>query len=84
MPDKRSISRVFGSKLKVIGSLDFDHKKAPCDVMGTDKIFLCFNDLDSRDFKRCRMTSDPLGNFSEIQESTFPHRRSKNTASDCK
>ena len=82
--DKRQISQVIGTKLTSIGSLSFDHFEASCDVMGKDKIFLCFNYFDRNDYKRCRMALSPLGSFTEIRQSTYEHSDANIAASECK
>ena len=46
------ISKVEGTSLTVIGQLGFNLKKATCNVMGRDKIFLCFNTRPSKEFTR--------------------------------
>ena len=91
---KRQISKVSGTKLSSIGTLDFDHQEGTCDVMGT-KIVLCFscfncgresmvNSDHEAQYKRCRVASKPLGEFTEIQNSIYPHIMNKIAASDCK
>ena len=91
---ERQISEVKGTKLSSIGALDFDHRQGTCDVMG-DKIVLCFNCLNcsgestvnsdhEAEYKRCRVATNPLGEFTEIQNSIYPHITNKIAASDCK
>ena len=79
----RQISQVIGKKLTVIGSLGFDFYHGACDVMGIDKIWLCFG-YDANDYKRCRVGLNPLETFTQVQQTTFEHRGAKVAASDCK
>ena len=73
-----------GTKLKLIGQLDYDLIWSTCAVMGKDKIFLCFNMNNNEDDKRCRTALNPLDKITEIQQSTHPHRDASIAASVCK
>ena len=44
--NKRQISQVAGTKLTLIGTLSFDHYYGTCDVVGNDKVYLCFDLYD--------------------------------------
>ena len=78
----RQISEIVGTYLEVIGTLEFDHYFGTCDVMGSDKIWLCYNYNDSNDYKRCRVALNPLETFTQVQESTFGHRKARIAASN--
>ena len=82
--EKRQISKLTGHKLQRVGDLDFDHYFGSCSVMGNKYIFLCFNDLDSNDWKRCRRSTGPLEQFSEVALSTHNHRNIQTSSSDSK
>ena len=77
----RQISEVAECKLRRIGSLDFDHSWAACSNVDNQKLYLCFDELDS---KRCRSADDPLGKFSEIVSSSYNHKKTKTAASPSK
>ena len=85
----RVISRLTGHKLEDVGSLDFDHRYGSCSVMKDKFIYLCFNEVvynsgDADDLKRCRRSSGPLKQFSHVVLSTYDHRLTKTSCSDCK
>ena len=83
--NRRQISQVIGTRLTQIGKLSFDHCAGSCDVMGGDKIYLCFNYYASTyDYNRCRLALSPLGKFSQIQPSKYAHTLVDIAASDCK
>ena len=82
--ERRQISRLTGHKLERIGSLDFDHKRGACSVMANSFIYLCFNVADSNYWKRCRRSSDPLKQFSEVALSTHRHPSTQTSSSDSK
>ena len=81
---KNQRSQVVGTELKRLDDLAFDHQQATCDVMGTEKIFLCFHNNKMKDKRRCRMGSDPLGEFNQTIYSTYAHSDADIAASDCK
>ena len=74
---------MIGKKLTVIGTLGFDLSYGACDVMGIDKIWLCFG-LDANAYKLCRVGLNPLETFTQVQQTTFEHRVAKVATSDCK
>ena len=74
---------MIGKKLTVIGTLGFDLSYGACDVMGIDKIWLCFG-LDANAYKLCRVGLNPLETFTQVQQTTFDHRVAKVAASDSK
>ena len=82
--ERRQISRLTGHKLERIGDLTFDHDFAACSVMSSQYIFLCFNLADSNDHKRCRRSTGPLDQFSEVALSTYNHGYSQTSSSDSK
>ena len=67
----RQISRLTGHKLERVGSLPFDHRRGACSVMAEQFIFLCFGDDG---YKRCRRSTGPLKQFSEVASSTNEHK----------
>ena len=79
--EKRQISRLSGYKLERLGDLPFDHYWAACSVMANQYIFLCF---DWNDTKRCRRSTGPLEQFSEVALSTHAHRRIETSCSESK
>ena len=85
---RRQISRLSGYRLESIGSLTFNHKWGTCSVMANQFIFLCFDNSDSQnesdDIRRCRRSTGPLGNFTEVALSNHHHRRSQISCSDSK
>ena len=81
--ERQQISRLTGHKLEQVGSLDFDHRAGACSVMANKLIYLCFN-LDSNDSKRCRRSTDPLEQFSDVALSTYDHRSTPTSSSDSK
>ena len=82
---RRQISEVKNCELKRIGSLDFDHFFGTCSSVGDREIWLCFDATDKRPwedyFKECRVAVDPLGNFTKVANSAFPHRYARTAAS---
>ena len=87
--DRRQISRLTGHKLERVGSLDFDHYIGGCSVMNNEFIYLCFNSGPSStagpyDHKRCRRSTGPMEQFSEVALSTHSHAVTKTSCTDCK
>ena len=82
--EKRQVSRLSGYKLKRAGDLLFDHYMGACSVMANEYIFLCFSNTGSNDLKRCRRSTGPLEQFSEVTLSTHQHRIIQTSCSDCK
>ena len=85
---KRQISEVSECKLKRIGTLDFDHYYGACSNVADREIYLCFDAKDykpvSKHYNQCRLAVDPLGNFTKVANSTFPHRHARTAASTSK
>ena len=77
---KRQISRLSGHKLERVGDLDFDLALGACNVKANE-LFLCFHYMDTR---RCRRSTGPLDQFSEVALSTHEHRQIKISCSDSK
>ena len=67
---KRQISKVNSYKLQVVGSLPFDLHTGACTNMADRKLFLCF-DLSHK--KVCHWTTEPLGSFKTISDTTYNH-----------
>ena len=80
--EKRQITKLSGQKLKRVGELDFDLKFGACSVMGNE-LFLCFNYVPA-DTRRCRRSTGPLDQFSEVALSTHGHRFIQISCSDSK
>ena len=76
--EKRQISEVTKCELKRIGTLDFDHEYGACSNVDDQKIYLCF---DEKDKKECRSAVDPLGVFTEVERSSYDHRKIRTAAS---
>ena len=81
---RRQISKLIGCELTRVGTLDFDHYYAGCANVADNQLYLCFNTVDTADYKKCRVASDPLGNFAEITQSAFEHRYTRVAASNSK
>ena len=81
--EKKQISQLIGCELKRVGSLAFDHFFGACTTVGDNLIYLCFN-YASGDYKKCRMATSPIGQFEEINASTYNHHYVRIAASDCK
>ena len=67
------ISKLTGGKLERIATLPFQHRFGACGIMNGNTIFLCFND-NRADYKTCRTSTQPLGDFEEIAASEHDHR----------
>ena len=68
--ERRQISRLSGHKLKRVGDLNFDLRGGACSIM-QNTLYICF---DHKDAKRCRRSTGPLDQFSEIALSTHDHQ----------
>ena len=77
----RQISEVTQCGLKRIKSLEFDHRFGGCSNVDDKEIYLCFDDLDT---KQCWSGDDPLGKFTKIVPSTYHHRWTSTAASTSK
>ena len=77
---KRQIIRLFDHRLKRVGDLSFDLRSGTCSMM-QNTLYLCFDYDDSR---RCRWSTGPLNQFSEVALSTHNHRFSQISCSNSK
>ena len=87
--EKRQISQLNGHKLVRVGSLTFDFTLGACSVMAKKIIFLCFSETKTvwqeyNGSSRCRRSSGPLKQFSEITTSKYPHDSIQTSSSDSK
>ena len=80
---KNQISKIQNCQLKSVGQLAFSHHRGGCANVADNVIYLCFND-DSSDWKKCRMASSPLGQFSEVSASIEKHCRTRIAAGNGK
>ena len=78
---RRQISEVTKCELTRIGTLEFDHYWGTCANMDNQRIYLCF---DANNQKQCRSAVNPLGNFTEIVNSTYDHGWTRAAASPSK
>ena len=79
---RRQISRLTGHKLeRLSSSLDFDHARGACSVMGKKVILLCFG---SDNKKRCKQSTGPLDKFSDVPLSKYDHFVMQTSCSDSK
>ena len=78
---KTQISMINICKLERIGQLDFNLNYGGCTNVAENRIYLCFNDA-SDDWKKCRMSDSPTGDFQEVQESIHDHKRIRIAASE--
>ena len=81
---KRQISRLVGYELLRIGTLDFDHYFGGCTNVADDQLYLCFSSADGGDYKKCRVASDPMSDFTEVQLSVFEHKTTRVASSNSK
>ena len=81
---KRQISKLVGCKLSRVGTLDFDHSYGGCASLADNQVFLCFDYIRSEDYRKCRVASDPLGDFTVVSRSSFDHRYTRVASSDSK
>ena len=58
--------------IQINSDLSFDHRSGPCGSTN-EVIILCFNNDDPDDFKRCRQSSSPSGQWNELTFSTYSH-----------
>ena len=78
------ISMVDECTLKAVGQLAFNHWYGGCANVNNRLIYLCFNSLDSDDYKKCRYSTSPLGEFKQISDSIHNHRLTRIAADECK
>ena len=76
---KQQISKLVGCDLRRIGSLSFDIGHLQSCATGNDKIFVCFG-YSEQDL--CYRSTDPLGQFTSIGQSSYGHYLSNIAASD--
>ena len=82
---KRQILRLTGHKLEYAGQLSFDHKMGACSVMADQYIFLCFGTTPFfADSNRCRRSTGPLNQFTDIALSTYDHGLTQTSCSESK
>lgn len=77
---RNQVSKLVGCKLERIFTLPFSHYYGSCANHEDKEIFLCFNE-SSDDYKKCRSSTQPTGEFTEVAESNFPHKRTALAAS---
>ena len=84
--NRRLISRLTGYKLeKANSSLSFDHEQGACSVMANSFVYLCFpNGFNENDSKRCRRSTGPLEQFTEVSLSANDHLFIQTSSSDSK
>ena len=81
----RSISKLNGYKLELIGKLPFDFRRGGCSVMNNEYIYLCFDqDIHIGNQKRCWRSTGPLETFSEIALANHHHHWTKPSCSESK
>ena len=78
--EKRQISRLSGHKLERLGDLDFDIQGGSCNIMA-DRLYFCFTRQNG---KRCRKSTGPLEQFSEVALTTHYHNSIQISCSDSK
>ena len=81
---KRQISRLNGYKFERIGTLPFNHYAGGCGLTHNSFIYLCFNEYGSSDYQRCRRSTGPLDNFTEIPLANYEHRQVTTSSSESK
>ena len=82
--EKSQISMVDECTLKLVGQLTFNHFSGACANVDNRLIYLCFNSLDSDDYKKCRYSTSPLGEFQQILDSIHNHPSTRIAADECK
>ena len=86
--EQRQVSRLSGYKLERLGDLSFDHQYGACSNMANMYIFLCFDlkedSNDTDDPRRCRRSTGPMEQFSEVALSNHVHRGIQTSCSDSK
>ena len=71
---RTQISKIVDCGLEKIGDLQFSHASVACTNVANNFIYLCFNENNIGDFKRCRKSTGPLARFTEIDLSLYPHQ----------
>ena len=82
--EKTQISMVDECKLKLVGQLAFNHYFGGCANVDDRLIYLCFNSDNSEDYKKCRYSISPLGEFQQISDSNHQHSFTRIAADKCK
>ena len=81
---RTQISKISSCSLKTIGQLPFDHQNGDCSV-SNGKVYLCFNVDSSKDYKRCRFSSEPeFEEFMTIRKSYYDHHYGSIGSNDSK
>ena len=80
---KTQISMVDDCTLKLVAELAFNHYYGGCANVDDRLIYLCFS-RESGDYKKCRYSSSPLGDFEQISDSNHIHRSTRIAADKCK
>ena len=69
---RTQVSKIIGCELTKIGSLEFEHRWGACTNVDDQHIYLCFpNKAD--DYKKCRKSTSPTGQYQETSRSTYEH-----------
>ena len=82
--EKTQISMVDDCTLKLVGQLAFHHWSGGCANVDNRLIYLCFNSDNSDDYKKCRYSTSPLGEFEQISDSNHKHSYTRIAADKCK
>ena len=69
----RQVLQLDNCRLTSIGSIDFTHDGGACGS-ANGVIILCFNTVNSMDYKRCRQAATPNGPWTEMALSTYDHK----------
>ena len=68
----KQILKVTDCSLEKIGKLRFKFRYGACAAVNEESIYLCFSDRGG-ETKQCYVGADPVGSFSEINQSQFNH-----------
>ena len=66
------------------GRLEFYHDRGACTNMADQFIYLCFNVYSTSDYKICRKSATPTGNYDEISKTTHDHKETRIASSSRK
>ena len=83
----KQISMVDDCTLKRVGQLAFNHIRGGCANVADRLIYLCFNvetNIISDEYKKCRYSTSPLGDFDQISDSNHYHAITRIAADKCK
>ena len=78
------IAKITGCELKKVGELPFDHVYGGCANMADNRVYLCFNNLDRLDLRKCRYAESPLSKFEKTPKSYEQHANARIGASESK